>query len=964
MKIFLRKLANLRGWAYFLFWSWNIIFLAFMFLGFGPRMLPEMLTAVRAGDIPPAFLGYALLMTLIPAIAVSLGLTLLRRSPERLFALGYGIEGPLMLLLGLRFFVIRQMTPAVAFLLAVAGLGMAAFLWQILDRKIDQRGPLLTHLRALGLTLLLVSGLYAGAWLAFYALPMGAQGVNLILEILKNLPEFLRNFWAGLLDILTEGILWLPFFGLGSILLIYTATLFVLLPIAVPVLCIRAWQQGMRALMVAHGPVRAAGLAAGVLLICATLFVQTNRQPQHQAFALLEKSPASIDQAQALLAQEEVIRKGLLNAYLAPQRYISAIGEVRHISEIYKYVLNMPAERAERVQKLYETVAQPLLYQPVKQYEPTENRWENRPLAKEPQQAAQLYANFFDQPIIEGEREAVVQAVRTTWSIDQARAGWQAVDDREIYLARQEVNVAEHGDWAEVELYEVYQNQTGQRQEVVYYFSLPESAVITGVWLGDSANRNQRFEYRVAPRGAAQAVYRNEVRRNMDPALVEQIGPRQYRLRIFPIEPQQRRWDEESHRSTLEAAPPMHMWLTWRALVQDNRWPLPRLAEKRNVYWDDESTRLVNGQPMAADEKSWLPESVAAGAAAQPLAHRVDFPGGESILIRPVSDETRPQLPNGLQLAVVLDRSRSMVSQQAEVEAAFNRLNQLAETGAKVDIYLTASQYRGEEPLRVSLADLNANNIIYYGGQNAAELLLQFDQLHAGQTYDAILVLTDGSGYELATKDIDVPTPNAPVWMVHLGRDFPLGYDDATLEAIQASGGGAAGSLDEALSRLAAALAGNELADIIDGYEWLTVPGEVADEMVGAKVIVHRPTDAFAAFAARRLILAEMRQYGEPLGRLDRLDYLHAIAVEHSVVTPYSSMIVLVNEEQRQLLKRLEQQGDRFEREHEEVGETTPQLAVTGVPEPEEWLLLALAAGVLGWYLYNRRRGVAVDYMR
>jgi hypothetical protein len=66
----------------------------------------------------------------------------------------------------------------------------------------------------------------------------------------------------------------------------------------------------------------------------------------------------------------------------------------------------------------------------------------------------------------------------------------------------------------------------------VYYFSLPESAVITGVWLGDSPDRNQRYEYTVAPRGAAQAVYRNEVRRNMDPALVEQIGPRQYRLRV------------------------------------------------------------------------------------------------------------------------------------------------------------------------------------------------------------------------------------------------------------------------------------------------------------------------------------------------------------------------------------------------------------------------------------------------
>ena len=82
---------------------------------------------------------------------------------------------------------------------------------------------------------------------------------------------------------------------------------------------------------------------------------------------------------------------------------------------------------------------------------------------------------------------------------------------------------SESDDWAEAELYEIYQNQTGQRQEVVYYFSLPESAVITGLWLGNSPDRNARFSYRVSPRGAAQALYRNEVNYNRDPALVEEL---------------------------------------------------------------------------------------------------------------------------------------------------------------------------------------------------------------------------------------------------------------------------------------------------------------------------------------------------------------------------------------------------------------------------------------------------------
>ena len=49
-------------------------------------------------------------------------------------------------------------------------------------------------------------------------------------------------------------------------------------------------------------------------------------------------------------------------------------------------------------------------------------------------------------------------------------------------------------------------------QEVVYYFSLPELAVITGLWLGNSPDKAKADVYQVAPRGAAQAVYREETR--------------------------------------------------------------------------------------------------------------------------------------------------------------------------------------------------------------------------------------------------------------------------------------------------------------------------------------------------------------------------------------------------------------------------------------------------------------------
>ncbi len=976
--------------AYGLFWSWNVIFLAFMLLGFAPQLLPEMVTAVRAGMIPLRYLFYALLLTCVPLAVVILGLTALCRRPAALFALGYVIEGPLMLMLGFRMFIVRDATLAVNSLLVVAGLGMAAFLWHLLDGRKEEDGtrmnaeaadlgeersqlvaepgdlavsgqPAVSRglrtvwgrradwLRLAGMTLMLAASFYAAAWVAFYALPVSVEMARLLGEMLKNLPDVLSGLF--------ENLLWLPFMLLGFLLLIYTATLFVLTPLAVPVLVSRAWWSRLRVLVGRSGWPVPSALCSAVLILCAALFFFTNQQPQRRAFALLSQSPASTGEAQALLEQQETIRAGLLNAYLAPFRYVSAVGEVNHVSQMYEYTLKTSPETARVIQSLYEGLLRPLLYEPVQPVQPG-TTVVNQSLRDEPVQAAALYEHFFDQPIQQGERRQVVRAVSSTWSFDQAQIALQAVDEREVHLERQEITVDEQGDWAEVELYEVYRNQTGQRQEVVYYFSLPETAVVTGLWLGESADRSQRDKYRVAPRGAAQALYQSEASRKVDPALVEQIGPRQYRLRAFPVLPQGLDWDESRDRSTVSPAPPLHLWLTYRALAAGNAWLLPQLGEKRNVYWDARTERLVNGRAVKAPpDEAWLPAWLPAAAPVTPVAHRVDFPSGESVVARPVSAAELPVLPGGLRLAVVLDRSRSMAASAGLVEAALSRLETLSLDGTQVEVYLTASPYRGEEPSRAGLSEVASSSLMYFGGQNAAELLAQYARLNPGESYDAVLVLTDGSGYELGSASIDFPLPAAPTWLVHLGGQYPAGYDDATLEALQSSGGGVAGSLDEALTRLAISLqpgTGSAL-DAIDGYAWSALPAR--SDLSGLP-----PTDpAFAPLAARRLILAEMQRRRGDLSDPAILDTLHAIAIENSVVTPYSSMIVLVDARQQQELNRLEKGADRYEREIEPVGETLPPSnpLVTGVPEPEEWLLMGVAAAVLGWLWWKSRGKMA-----
>jgi hypothetical protein len=46
------------------------------------------------------------------------------------------------------------------------------------------------------------------------------------------------------------------------------------------------------------------------------------------------------------------------------------------------------------------------------------------------------------------------------------------------------------------------------------------------------------------------------------------------------------------------------------------------------------------------------------------------------------------------------------------------------------------------------------------------------------------------------------------------------------------------------------------------------------------------------------------------------------------------------------------------------LGNTTPPPVVTGVPEPEEWLLIGLALAALGWVVYKRRREPGAELLQ
>lgn len=118
----------------------------------------------------------------------------------------------------------------------------------------------------------------------------------------------------------------------------------------------------------------------------------------------------------------------------------------------------------------------------------------------------------------------------------------------------------------------------------------------------------------------------------------------------------------------------------------------------RNVYWDSATVREVNGQALSNTGDRWLPDSLPASNSVLPRAHQVDLPGGQTVLAIPQEQVDLPGLPAGLRLALVIDRSFSMQPYADEVKQLLQALRSLPVLAAPLDIYLTASPYRGEGP--------------------------------------------------------------------------------------------------------------------------------------------------------------------------------------------------------------------------------------------------------------------------
>lgn len=910
-----------------IFWLWNGVFLLLAYGLLLPFWAPQLLGAIAGGDVAAVYLIPLGLLLVVPPTAVVVGLVKFCGQPRSLLRLFYGVEAPLMVLAGTWIFLLREVTPGATWTLATAVLCVGFYGLELMGYRPGRRdrGGAIAVLVTSGLMLALAIGV--GALLTLYAVP-------LTWTLLVSLGQSGWFFGGSLFEWAT---------GVLTLLFVLTSTVLMAgMPVSVSILY---WRSGLRGL---EGSARRWGQrrmfwgAIAALGFWVMVLAGLSHQPQHFAFRTLDRPITTDRDRQTLIDQGDRLRRGLVNAYLQRQRYLSTTTTSRDVADLYRLAFDMPDGPAQTLQQIRDRLIFPFLYQ-------------GQP--GDAKRASRLYGSLFDVTLERGEQAALQRAFRASVTLDGAAAGALNVNEERVLLERQELEVTPHGDWATVALHEVYRNQTLEVEEVLYQFSLPESAVVTGLWLGDTEDLAKRFAYRISPRGAAQAVYESQVQRAapVDPALLEQVGPQQYRLRAFPVPPRPASWQTTPTGPTV-----MHLWLTLEVPRQGDRYPLPTLLERRNIYWTAGRTERRYGDGVAAAGRSpeavtdrtgqpetpWLPTAIAVPetiAAQAPQRQTYGAIAGYRVTADPLPRDRLP-LPTAPRLAVILDTSYSMDRQRAALNRLWRwfgqrgYLDQRLDNG-DVDLFLPGDALSDRAPQWQPAAErFRPDRYVFFGSVPPQRAFEQYQTLQRAQPpsappYDAVIFVTDRGTYELAGDRNEPVTFDEPLWLLHVGGQLPEAYDDATLTSFQDSGGGIATDIQTLLGQLALRQTAQGAAPEripftwADGYRWRfdaiaasSAPSDPSDpsanqassEIQGDLRGDPRGDRLLAAPAARQLIQYLAGRTASPTP--ETLDRIHRIATDFGIVTPYSSAIVLVNDDQRRALDQAEASRDRFNR--------------------------------------------------
>jgi len=972
MKKIIHFFTQNRILHYSIFWVYNVTSLVAMGLFLAPA-LEEFFWR----DIPWSVVLMIYFIIAIQFFALYLGgFSRLKRSPKKLVTFFFAVELPLFLFAFIRILAVRELTSALWLLLSMGLVSIVGFIAYLFKEKSDSKWKqgLLTLSQE---TALILQG-YISLLLLFF-LPILLVGFFrfIFVEIpFGELIEYVMDTRGlALFSFIFYALLFLLTFGMAFLM---------------PIIAILAYRHSFKAsyahLVKLISKKRAKQLTYGFLSLIVLTFFIFSVQPKSESYqseieAFLEADSFEENQELSIeLARNNDLKNHLAELYLASYQYL-ADQDADIVAEGYEEVLETSQELGVVLQNAFNGLARPFIYKG--------DFWTDK------NNAETWYQALFDEHIQKGEQETILDTLDAAQISSAARSGLLDEGQANVRVIDRQIDaqISEDGQFARVSLEEQYQNKSDQSQEVYYEFFLPDNAVVTGLWLGPDLE----FEGVVAPKGAAEATYSGQVRLRKDPALLEQMGPNQYRLRVFPIPTEPSFFEQRSE--DFEEEGDQRVKIEYVTFLEKEGIPLPQFTVSRNV--DEKHIKtdfMLDGEALSASEMTThLPLE-----ASNLLACSNKIMGFDEELVF-VPHAANPALPDydcnatesqlnlkDKKIALAVDASYS--NRDFDLETFLQAIPTGLIEENQVDLYFFNTHV--SQPITLNSERLKESFELHFLGQT--ERLMALKTLsESSEKYEALFMISDGAMSEISNSDDQDESasdlsdiPNSPAYLIH--PDGPPLYSTELGNYIFKSRGGTHQSLAQALEAFQIrqiSLDTQEIKDwevvqATDQGMWLspnqqplqTIAKPIGlilidniDELeVGQEESLELPDfqdswlfknsspaedPDFLAVGAKFKIQSWI-QDGD-VGELETLDQLHQVAIDYNIASPYSSLLALVNDRQREELEWAEEQDDRFESEFNQGADFLPApagaglLDIGGTPEPEEWLLMFLSAFIL-----------------
>ena len=827
-------------------------------------------------------------LSLVPLFSVITAFKFkLTKYPKSLAKLLFFLEIPLILILWFAVIVFASATPAVWFFLLVSVVTLLVFFFDIIKVKTS----LLWHnfiLLTLEQTAATTAAYLTFLFSFFLPLVLGAFSLMLFSGIFEDLFYNLTNSSFAVGDIISLII----FLVLGMLGLLFIALLMIT-PFLVTYFLFKILRQTHLNLKTQFSPDRLkllhGILAVSYIILLVIVSYQPDITPYINQLQKLRNSSVFEEKesiAVKLLPQQGKIRRAFTDMLDSRKRYPFSKND-EFLKNGYIDIFHLNPGLGQLIQATFNFWAYPFVYQ--------------GPIDRQTE-AFQNYEYLFGHPASKSNFNPALPNVRLVSKTVSARTYYRDL-------------------LASITIQEEYENTYWGNQEVVYEFSLPEASVITDLKLGPDLE----FDGVIAPRGAAGKVYQQELERRRDPALLEQTGPRQYRLRVFPI---------PARGDMTLSGKNQKVLFTYVTAVTPAGYPLPNISQKRNIRVDrnSEIAYYFNDQPFVSTIDA--PFITNAGVATDlcRLYPDIDLQtqtGSASAQIIP--HQSIPNLANitcsrnsGLNLTGDLRSARLAILYDVSATNQNNPfLSSLKKTLIEnssllsentLDFYRFNDALSRPQPLTLNM--MENPDLVYFGKSDWLNAVSRLNPV-----YDLIIVVT--SNHEM-TKEIKASTINysAPVYVIH-ADDSPPAYPETATRAVLQSGGAIVPSLDQAITHysLATRLPYEGKGSLVSftpfwaiSVTGLTPPPPDA-EFVFAD-FDYLPTnqdDPLSYLADKAYFMNLVKRYQafsdkeSPL-----LDSLNAFAGNTRIVTPFSSLIALVNQAQMSDLKRAAGEQDRY----------------------------------------------------